>query len=359
MVENHILRKDLIEAWERYMNGSYTCDDLAFILDSIDDENIQEFNEVAQRELDKAKINMQPTPEEKEVYQKEFAQFFAEYQNRQKTQQMQQIQIVCDEPFRVPSQNKIARFIKTWYAAAAAILLLGLLTPFVYLYVKPKTEQISILYVEESTQRGEIKTVLLPDQTKVTLNVGSSIKYPANFTGAERSVELYGEALFDVTSDPARPFTVKTENLNIRVVGTVFDVKEYTDDLTASVSVASGKVEVSMANEKVMLEKNRHVKMEKATGNIETMSIDADNYLSWTDGTLYFNRTPIREVVNMLNRHYPQADIELADGEYHNTLTGKYNKDYRMENYLKGISYSTGLKYKKTGVNKYVLFNEK
>ena len=163
---------------------------------------------------------------------------------------------------------------------------------------------------------------------------------------------------FNVTSDPARPFTVKTENLNIKVVGTVFNVKEYSDDLFSSVSVASGKVEVDLSDGKMMLEQNRQLKMDKDTRNIEIMNIDADNYLSWTIGTLYFHRTPIREVVNILNRHFPQIDIELAEGEYNNLMiTGKYNKVTQPDNIIKGIVYTLRLKYKKTG-NKYVLYSE-
>jgi ferric-dicitrate binding protein FerR (iron transport regulator) len=222
--------------------------------------------------------------------------------------------------------------------------------------VKPRTEQIAVQYVEKTTKRGEIITVVLPDHTEVTLNAGSRIIYPTHFTGDERSVELYGEALFDVTSDPARPFTVKTEKMNVKVVGTVFDVKDYNEDGLSSVSVASGKVEVALAGEKLLLEQNQQVTMYKATGNFEKMTIDAGNYLSWTEGTLYFYRTPIREVINILNRLYPQVDIELAEGEYSNLITGKHD-NITSDNIIKGIAYAAGLKCKKAG-NKYTLYNE-
>ena len=332
----------LKELWNRYGNNSYTIDDLARILDLVrDDENLHELYEAWNSAWNNAPTE---TEEQQEALRREVAQLIARHERNREIR-----------PVHVSSLRKIDRFRKIWYAAAAA-LLLGLLIPAVHLYMKPKTEQ-TVLYVEEVTGRGEIKTVFLSDQTEVTLNAESRLKYPANFTGDERSVELAGEALFDVTHDPARPFTVKTASINIRVVGTVFDVKEYANDLTASVSVASGKVEVGLDDEKIMLEKNQQLKMDKNTGLFEKTTFDADNYLSWTEGTLYFHRTPIREVVNTLNRHYPHADIELAEGEYYNTFTGKYNKDYKMENYLKGIAYSTGLKYKKTE-NKYVLYNE-
>ena len=171
------LRKDLIEAWNRYVNKTNTGDDIALILDSIrDDDYIQEFIEVFNETWDKSMNELPPTPEErKEIYRKEFALFLAEYEKKQKTQ-----------------RNTYSRFRKIWYAAAA-VLLLGLLIPAIFLYVKPKTEQTLIQYVEEVTQRGEIRNIILPDQTEVTLNAGSLLKYPAVFTGDERSVELYGE----------------------------------------------------------------------------------------------------------------------------------------------------------------------
>ena len=346
MDKNPTLKKEIIEAWERYLNKTNTRDDFELILELFRDDRLQEFNEVADSKWVQVMNELHPTPEEKERYRREFARFFAEYQKRQKIEQR-----------RIFSRNSIVRFRKIRYAAAA--ILLGLLIPdAAYLYMKPKTEQIAVQYVEELTQRGEIKTVVLPDQTEVTLNSDSRIIYPDHFVGNERSVELYGEALFDVTSNPARPFTVKTESLSIKVIGTVFDVKEYADDLVTSVSVVSGKVEVGLADEKLMLGQNQQVKMDKATGDFEKLTVDADKYLSWTDGALYFYRTPIREVVNVLNRKFPQVDIELAEGEYYYLITGEHDNVCRAENIIKGIIYSTGLKYKKTGANKYVLFNE-
>ena len=347
MDKDQSLRKDYIEAWKRYADNSYTSDDLALVLDLIrDDANMKEFKEVWNNVLWREANEMPPTPEDrKEIYRKEFAQLLAEYQNKQEIQKMQTI--------RIPSRN---RFRKIWYAAAAAILL-GLLIPAAYLYMKPKTEQTTVQYVEMSTLRGEIKTIVLSDDTKVTLNAGSSIKYPANFIDNERPVELCGEAMFDVTSDPSRPFTVKTKNMKISVLGTVFNVKEYENDVLATVSVASGKVEVDLADGKALLEKNQQVKMDKATGNFEKWNIDADKYLSWTDRALYFHRTSIREVVNVLNRHYSQVDIKLIEADYSDILlSGEYENIYTAEEILKSIVYVTDLKCSKTGKNEYTLY---
>ena len=141
--------------------------------------------------------------------------------------------------------------------------------------------------------------------------------------------------------------------MKIRVLGTVFNIKEYENDKLATVSVVSGKVEVDLAEGKALVENNRQVKLDKTSGNFEKCTIDADKYLSWIDGTLYFNRTPLREVVNMLNRFYPQVEIELAEGEYPNLISGEHDNK-SVEAVLTSIVYMTGLKCKITG-SKFIL----
>ena len=341
----------LQEAWSRFLNDSYTLVDLALILDSIkDDEKIREFHEVSDKLWNEIHNNTSPESEErKETYRKEAARLLTEYERKRSIQ---------------ASSRNIGHFRKIWYAAAA-VLLLGILIPTAYHYMKPKTEQTELVvqYVEAVTQRGKIKTIILPDQTKVTLNAESLLTYPADFADNERSVELQGEALFDVTPDNERPFTVTTTDVKVSVLGTVFDVKAYSDDESLSVSVISGKVEVETWHAasyqpnraaSIVLEQNHQVKMNKAAGSFEKLTIDAEKYLLWIDGTLYFHRTPIREVVNMLNRYYPQAEVELAEGEYSGLISGEHDNK-RMEAVLTSIVYSTGINYKKIG-NKYILY---
>jgi ferric-dicitrate binding protein FerR (iron transport regulator) len=98
------------------------------------------------------------------------------------------------------------------------------------------------------------------------------------------------------------------------------------------------------------------VKIDHATGNFEKYTVEANKYLSWTDGTLYFNETPTKEVVNTLNRYDPQMVFELAEGEYPGLISGKLNTNHlktRLDLYI----HSFGLKYKKTG-NKIILYHD-
>ena len=347
MEQNRPLRKDLMEAWNRLVDHTWTISDIALLLDSLNgDDHLQEFEEVYERVRIEALANTPPLTKEREkTYRKEAIQLLAEYERKRGVKPTPVLSPTTRHPFR-----------RIWYAAAAAILL-GILIPAAYYFSKPKTEQIAVRYIEESTLRGEIRTVILPDNSTVTLNAGSALKYPESFRVSVRSVELYGEALFEVTSDPVRPFTVKTEKMNIKVVGTVFDVKEYADDRAASVSVVSGKVEVGMVGARVTLEQNQQVKIDKTTGNHEKTTIDAGNQLLWTNGTLYFHFTPIQEVIQVLNRHYSQVEIKLAEGDYSTIqISGKYENIYTAEEILNSIVYITGLKCKKTG-NKFTLYN--
>ena len=343
----------LQDAWRRYVDHSETFDDLNLIMDSIrKDEDLLESHEALNRKWNE--ILNRDTPFESgelKKYKRKLRRMYAGLKRRQKIRS-------------VPSPT-IVRFRKIWYAAAAA-LLLGLLIPAARLFVKPKTEQVAIQYIIEATQRGEIKTIVLPDQTKVTLNVESRLKYPDVFAG-ERSVELQGEAIFEVTPDSERPFTVATADMNVRVLGTVFDVKAYPDDELLMVSVASGKVEVGLrgemgktgktgGNSYILLGKNHQVKIDKTTGKSEKLIIDAEEYLSWTDGTLLFHRTTVRDAVNMLNRYYTQLIFELAQGEYPDLITGEIDPK-KVGMTLEPIFRSFGLKYKKTG-NKILLYHE-
>ena len=351
------LRTDLVQAWNFLVDDTITTEHLALLSDSLKgDEYFREFETVFERVWNEAHANKPyMTEERKDAYRREADRIITEYARKRSLL-----------PKHIPSRNVLHRFRKVWYAAAAAILL-GALIPAVWLSVKPTTEQAETVvgYIEAVTGRGEIKTIVLPDQTKVTLNVESSLKYPDVFTDSP-TVELQGGAIFEVPPDSLRKFTVITTELNVKVLGTVFDVKAYPDDASLFVSVASGKVEVTStvavghaplsSNAPLYIEEDQQIRIDKATGNFEKYTIDAQKYLLWTDGVLYFNKTPIREVVNTLNRSYPQLVFELAEDEHPTLISGRLDTK-NLEAMLDPVIRSFELRYKKTG-NKIVLYRE-
>ena len=347
----------LQNAWHRVADHSETLNDLNLIIDSIrKGEDLYEANEAMHKVWGETFSSDIPFEAgELKKYTKKVRRMYDEHQRSIS---------ILQKPAH--SQTLFRKRIM-WYAAAAAVLL-GFLIPTAYFMRQSKTEQAAIAKYEEAvTGRGEIKIVILSDQTKVTLNVESSLKYPTVFA-EERTVELQGGAIFEVTPDSDRPFTVTTTDMNVKVLGTVFDVKAYPDDDLQIVSVVSGKVSVAMghaplslsaplsSSTPILLEKDNQLKINRVTGNVEKCSIDVNKYLLWTDGTLFFYETPIKEVINMLNRSVPNLVFYLAEGEYPILISGRLDTK-EMATMLDPVFRSLGLKYKKSG-NNIILYHD-
>lgn len=147
------------------------------------------------------------------------------------------------EPERVyKSRSHYTRNILAIAAAFAGVIV------FSWLYVKLFRNQPGapgLSRIETIAKPGAKSRLLLPDGSVVWLNSGSRISYPANFTDAAREVELEGEAYFDIAKDPERPFVVLTRDINIKVLGTVFNVKCYPEDDKTEATVISGLIQVS------------------------------------------------------------------------------------------------------------------
>ncbi|HEV2479099.1 MAG TPA: FecR domain-containing protein [Puia sp.] len=112
---------------------------------------------------------------------------------------------------------------------------------------------------EVATRNGSRTSLYLPDGTHVWLNAGSKISYNKSFGAASREVDLTGEAYFDVARNPASPFIIHTSRIDIRVLGTSFNVKSYPADKTTETVLIHGSIEVAVhnkANEKIILKPN-------------------------------------------------------------------------------------------------------
>ncbi len=144
----------------------------------------------------------------------------------------------------------------------------------------------------------------LPDGTKGWLNSGSSIKYPVNFK--KRSVEVSGEAWFDVVHRKSDEFRVITPFFDVRVLGTRFNVISYDHEKTAEVILEKGKVQVLGKNRSVQgeLSPDEHFVYDKTTGKAVFANIDSKTYTSWKDGWLIFKNVPMTEIARRLERKY-------------------------------------------------------
>ncbi len=200
-------------------------------------------------------------------------------------------------------------------AAAAVVLVIGLAG---YLQV---TGEAPWLWEQVATARGEQRTLMLEDGSTVYLNTATRLA--VRMTKGRRIVRLrQGEALFEVTHDPARPFLVESALGTVRVVGTRFDVALSLERRTMQVLVVEGKVAVTPARDagrgrsqlaltpgELAEITDRHV--------AERRVADVRSLVSWRDGYLVFDGSPLQEVVESVNRYLPHplkiADAEIAD----------------------------------------------
>ena len=146
---------------------------------------------------------------------------------------------------RLNGSNKFYRLLK----GVAAVLILSLCAFGIYKWAGSR-HQVNILAALQNTStptqtRSEIT---LTDGTKVTLNAESTLKYPPSFEGATREVYLTGEAFFDVHKDHKHPFIIHTRKMNVRVLGTAFNVKAYPKDATTETTLIRGAIEVTLAD---------------------------------------------------------------------------------------------------------------
>ncbi len=155
-----------------------------------------------------------------------------------------------------------------------------------------------------TTPRQKMFHVVLSDGTKVWLNADSQLSYPSRFTGKERIVTLRGEAFFEVAKNEAYPFVVQTEQLSTKVLGTEFNVRNYSASDT-HVTLLTGSVEVRNANlsQTAVIQPGQDAHL-TAGESFEVKEVDTDAYCLWRTGKFYFDDVTMLEVAKELGRWY-------------------------------------------------------
>nr|WP_299071030.1 FecR domain-containing protein [uncultured Allomuricauda sp.] len=163
---------------------------------------------------------------------------------------------------------------------------------------------------------GKTFKLQLSDGTKAHLNAGSSIKYPIKFLkGQDRQIFITGEAYLDVAKNPLQPFIVNANNLNVRVLGTQFNVNAYPEDEITEIVLVEGSVglysnSVAYDSQKsTILEPGFQAKYDKSTEQISTEEVITDIYTSWMKGELVFRNMSFKNIMKKLERHY---DIKIV-----------------------------------------------
>lgn len=157
----------------------------------------------------------------------------------------------------------------------------------------------------------------LPDGTKVWLNAASSIRYPISFTGKQRQVRITGEVYFEVAADPEKPFVVATGSLQIRVLGTQFNINAYGDEKTVKTTLLEGSVRVSSltgTHQSLVIAPGQQAELDSSGQITLVRQADTKEAVGWKNGLFVFHNDNLPEIMRQLVRWY-DVDVEYADNE--------------------------------------------
>lgn len=177
---------------------------------------------------------------------------------------------------------------------------------------------------------GKRSEVVLSDGSKVWLNSGSKLIFPAIFSNDKREVYLEGEAIFEVTHNEKKSFIVKSKNQDIEVLGTIFNVSNYSDDDSIFTVLKSGSVQIHYKNDNLISSK-KHLKIapntlatyNKKAKRIDTSTVNVETYFSWRDGVFVFKNDALKTIMKKLSRYY-NVDIIINDENLSNQMFSGY-----------------------------------
>lgn len=236
------------------------------------------------------------------------------------------------------NRKKIIPFFRKAMRVASVLLIPFLLFSGAYLYKKLGTSEIvTVEFAELFVPNGEMRSLVLPDSSRVQLNSGSIIIYPKSFSGNTRDVFLNGEASFNVAHNDEKPFIVKTSDMDVEVLGTVFNVSSYSTDSYTATTLESGRVNVHMKNgtsQSFILEPNDQIMLDRLTGNSQKKTVDVENVMAWKKGYLMVDRMSITDIAKMLERKYDVTIYINSKIHDNQRITAKFKNNESLQESL-------------------------
>jgi ferric-dicitrate binding protein FerR (iron transport regulator) len=258
-------------------------------------------------------------------------------------------------------QRNTITLLASWMTRAAAILLIPVLTFLLYVlydpsFISSNRNNSGLDSIEVIASAGARTIVQLSDGTEVNLNYGSKIKYPREFKGDTRELNLSGEGFFNVAHDPKHPFIVKARYLNIKALGTKFNVLAYSGNERVETTLIEGKVVLEQFDKNGKTKSiesmvpGEHVDYNPTTGELSSTQGSVEKYIAWKDGILFFDNAGISDVAEKLGRMY-NVDIKVADEIKDYTYTVKF-LDESLSQILDLLTRATPVNYKMYPRNK-------
>lgn len=244
------------------------------------------------------------------------------------------------------------KWYRTWSVAAVAIVLLGLITVTAY-WQGSRQIQSNFSDIVVEAPLGSKTKLTLPDGSTVWLNAGSKMVYSQGFGVSDRKLAFQGEGYFEVEKNDEMPFLVQTHDVNVTVVGTKFNFRNYPEDEEAVVELLEGKValENQLKEEAVRyLSPNEKMVLHKATGEMDITSAKVKEATLWTENILLFDEDLLPDIVRELERSY-HVQIEIENEDLKQTrFYGQFNQlEQNIYDVLDMLSETGKLKYHEEG----------
>ena len=233
--------------------------------------------------------------------------------------------------------------LRTELIKIAAVIALTLGGSFIYRQMQ--TEQTPIALQTITVPAGQRINITLVDGTNVWLNARTSLSYPVKFGKNNRQVVLDGEAYFDVTKDKSKPFIVQTDNYNVEVLGTQFDVNAYSETGEFETTLMSGSVKVASASDstqKITLKPNNKVFLQD--GKLHVTAVDDYNPYRWKEGLICFKNETFTSIMKDFEKYYGLTIQVKNKNVFKYVYTGKFRQtdgiDYALRVLQKDIKFT-------------------
>ncbi len=233
----------------------------------------------------------------------------------------------------------------------AAVLLLPLISAaavWVYQERLHDYKSLAEFYVPE----GKIDSLVLSDGSKVVINGGSVLLYPEKFAEHKdsRDVFLLGEGHFNVAKNPDQPFIVHSGNLNVKVLGTIFNVRAYVNEENITTTLEEGCVELSDKQYSEMMKPNEQIIYSRIDGRTSKKTVNVKDFSGWATGRMSFSNKSLGEILQMIGKRF---DVHF-DVDKRVNLNAKYtmgfNRNETIDDVMKVITHlGEDLKYTKKG----------
>lgn len=247
-------------------------------------------------------------------------------------------------------RQRIRRIALTCASAAAMLIFV----PWITLKLNDRIAEKQTAVVESpklcevSTHNGETREIILPDNSRITLNAGSVLIYPEKFSSTERTVFLSGEAIFEVTHNETLPFMVNTTDLTIQVHGTTFNVNAYPEARGTSATLCEGSISATLkgSGESILMVPDERLDYDRQTGKSSILRVNSAEDTAWKRGDMCFRSENIHTIVKAIERKYG-INTYITSGKYDDMiLTAKFIQGESMEQMLGAIcKLVPGMKY--------------